>query len=447
MLNESRSYTNNSFSFPSTLRYPSASSGHYSVQHTLERVHALAVPRTFIEPNDTVEKVGKIFLANHHLQAVPVVQHKVPVGMVYRYQLMDIFLSPYGRDLHGKKSIMRFMDSNPVMVEYDLPVEVVSQYLTQKMQLPAVQEFIITKHGYYEGMGTVLELLKKITDLQIQAYNHALAQQVQQLEQRTAELVMATLTAQAAASQAKAANQTKSRFLANMSHELRTPLNAIIGYSDMLQEDATDLGHAECVSDLQKIKSAGQHLLNLVSDILDISKIEAGKMELHVETFDFATVIQEVAHTVQPLMADKGNTLRVECDYFGTLHADLLKIRQCLFNLLSNATKFSQHSEILLFSARESIDGQEWIIFGVRDQGIGMTQAQLDKLFQPFTQADNSTTRQYGGTGLGLAITKEFCEVMGGTISVDSDVDKGSTFIIRLPTLMQVKTCTPSLIS
>jgi signal transduction histidine kinase len=430
MLTDSLTFSNKNFPFfgvHGTLRG--------SDRYSAEIVYSLLTPRIFVNPEDTVEKVSKLFLANHLLQSLPVVRHLAPVGIVHRYQLMDIFLSPYGRDLHGRKSIERFMDTQPVVVEYNLPVEVVSQYLTQKMPTSTaiVQEFIIAKHGLYEGMGMVLDLLKKITDLQIQAYNHVLAQKVQQLEQRTAELAMTTQTAQAAMEQAQAANIAKSRFLANMSHELRTPLNAIIGYSEMLQEEASESKHSEYLPDLQKIQGAGQHLLKLVSHILDISKIEAGKMELHLETFDFTKVLYEVAATVQPLMAEHNNTLQVECNYFSTLHTDLLKVRQCLFNLLSNAAKFSKNREILLFAAPDVCEDQPWIVFGVRDHGIGINPNQLNKLFQPFTQADDSTTRQYGGTGLGLSITKHFCEAMKGNIQVESEVGKGSTFIIRLP--------------
>jgi PAS domain S-box-containing protein len=240
---------------------------------------------------------------------------------------------------------------------------------------------------------------------------------------------------------AEEANRAKSQFLANMSHELRTPLNAIIGYSEMLQEDAEDLGYEDLTPDLEKIRGAGKHLLALINDILDISKIEAGKMELYLESFDVAQVISDVEHTIQPLLDKNHNALKVECcSNIGDMHADLTKLRQSLLNLLSNAAKFTEHGTITLTVRKdesiEELDRNQhcdFMLFQVADTGIGMSLEQLDKVFQAFTQADASTTRKYGGTGLGLAITRHFCRMMGGDISVKSTLGQGSTFTIRLP--------------
>jgi signal transduction histidine kinase/DNA-binding response OmpR family regulator len=230
------------------------------------------------------------------------------------------------------------------------------------------------------------------------------------------------------------ANQAKSAFLASMSHELRTPLNAIIGYSEMLQEEVEDLEVQELSPDLQKIHSAGKHLLALINDILDLSKIEAGKMDLYLETFDLAEAIREVVTTVEPLVQKKANRLEVRCDpALGTMHADVTKIRQSLFNLLSNASKFTENGTITLEAERERAGVRDWIVLSVSDTGIGMTPEQQANLFQAFSQADASTTRKYGGTGLGLVITRRFCEMMGGTIVVRSEAGEGSTFTIRLP--------------
>jgi PAS domain S-box-containing protein len=233
---------------------------------------------------------------------------------------------------------------------------------------------------------------------------------------------------------AEAANQAKSAFLASMSHELRTPLNAIIGYSEMLQEEAAELGQEDFTPDLQKIHTAGQHLLALINDILDLSKIEAGKMDLFLETFDISTMIQDVVTTIQLLVEKNTNTLAVHgASNLGTMRADLTKVRQSLFNLLSNACKFTTRGAITLAVTRETMDGAAWLTFRVSDTGIGMSPEQRGKLFQAFSQADASTTRQYGGTGLGLAITQHFCQMMGGTVTVESTLGQGSTFTIRLP--------------
>ncbi len=229
---------------------------------------------------------------------------------------------------------------------------------------------------------------------------------------------------------AEGANRTKSLFLANMSHELRTPLNAVIGYSEMLQEEAQELGVSKLVPDLEKINTAGKHLLSLINDVLDLSKIEAGKMDLYVETFFIPDAVKEVAGTVAPLLAKNGNTISIDCpEALGNMTADLTKLRQSLFNLLSNASKFTTKGQVRLVVRREA----DQISFEVSDTGIGMNDEQIDRLFEVFTQADPSTTRRFGGTGLGLAISLRLCQMMGGDIGVRSQPGRGSTFTITLP--------------
>ncbi|HET8726848.1 MAG TPA: response regulator [Alphaproteobacteria bacterium] len=238
--------------------------------------------------------------------------------------------------------------------------------------------------------------------------------------------------------QAEEANQSKSQFLANMSHELRTPLNAIIGYSEMLLEEAEELEQPGLAADLEKIRSAARHLLALINDILDLSKIEAGKMDVFIEEFDVAAMLNDVRATIEPLIERNQNILEIEVEgELGRMRSDPTKVRQNLFNLLSNASKFTKGGQITLKAHRLVHDGGEWLEFRVTDTGIGMTQEQLAKLFQAFTQADASTTRHYGGTGLGLAITKHFCRMLGGDVQVESEHGKGSTFTVLLPAIRE----------
>jgi signal transduction histidine kinase/DNA-binding response OmpR family regulator len=233
---------------------------------------------------------------------------------------------------------------------------------------------------------------------------------------------------------AEAANEAKSRFLASMSHELRTPLNAIIGYSEILIEDAADLGQEHFVTDLEKIMAAGRHLLSLINDVLDLSKIEAGKMEVYIERFDLPRLLADVETTVQPLVAKNGNRLTLDVEVEpAEVETDKTKLRQNLFNLLSNAAKFTEGGEIVLSVRRRAEKEEDWLDIAVTDTGIGMTEAQQAKLFQAFSQADSSTTRNYGGTGLGLAITKAFVQMLGGTISAESAAGRGSTFRFSIP--------------
>jgi len=230
------------------------------------------------------------------------------------------------------------------------------------------------------------------------------------------------------------ASQHKSQFLANMSHELRTPMNAIIGVSEMLLEDARDLGREDDIEPLERILRAANHLLELINEILDLSKIEAGKMELELETFDVVSLVEDVAATIRPIAEKNGNRIEIErAASLGSMHADAMRIRQALLNLASNAVKFTEGGVVTIAAARETEAGQDWIVLRVTDTGIGMTAEQTARLFQDFTQADSSTTRKYGGTGLGLAISRRFCRMMGGDITVESTPGVGSTFVIRLP--------------
>ncbi|MSU35965.1 MAG: response regulator [Pedosphaera sp.] len=272
---------------------------------------------------------------------------------------------------------------------------------------------------------------------EIEAKAEALAESNRQLD-------VARAAAECARSAADEASRAKSSFLANMSHELRTPLNTILGYSEMLQEEE-DVGQPGLVPDLEKIHGAGKHLLGLINDILDLSKVESGKMTLYLEEFDVQKLVREVAATVQPLVTKNGNRLEVTCPAdIGVMRADVTKIRQTLFNLLSNSSKFTDKGVIRMEVSRQRSGGGPLptfhgatIQFVVTDSGIGMTPEQLGRLFQAFTQADASTSRKFGGTSLGLAISRKFCQLMGGDITVTSEPGNGSTFIVTLPIYVQ----------
>ncbi|MFM6038123.1 MAG: ATP-binding protein [Sphaerospermopsis kisseleviana] len=276
------------------------------------------------------------------------------------------------------------------------------------------------------------------TDDEIGLLAKSLNRLIERVSERTKQLEQAKELAEAAST-------AKSQFLANVSHELRTPLNAVIGLSQLLQDDAADFAASpDFITDLETINSAGRHLLKLINDILDVSKIEAGKMTLYPETFDITNLINNVVLTVKPAMEKNGNTLQVDCDdNLGTMYTDQTRMQQILLNLLSNAAKFTTNGKVTLTVKHEKIKLRQdaplsVISFTVTDTGIGMSPSQQQQLFQPFTQGDNSTTRKYGGTGLGLAISRHFCQMMGGEIIVKSQLGAGSTFKVNLPLTVQV---------
>jgi len=283
-------------------------------------------------------------------------------------------------------------------------------------------------HIMAQQCASALENLQLYLDLK--EANQKTLQMLEVAEQARQEAEQARL-------ESEVASQAKSQFLANMSHELRTPLNAIIGYSEMLLEVAEDCEQDDCLQDLQKILGAGTHLLRLINDVLDLSKIEAGKMDLFLETFALNTVLNEVVSTIQPSVEKKHSTLTVTYDdHLGDMQTDLTKLRQMLLNLMSNSAKFTEKGSIRLEVKRDG----EWVTFCVIDNGIGMTIEQQKKLFQPFIQGDSSTTRRYGGTGLGLAITQKFAQLVGGRLWAESKFGHGSTFVLSLPVTAQTTT-------
>jgi signal transduction histidine kinase/DNA-binding response OmpR family regulator/ligand-binding sensor domain-containing protein len=292
---------------------------------------------------------------------------------------------------------------------------------------------LIARILYMRKRGEAERLREKLLEEE-HAAREAAERSRTEIEAKNQQLEESRTAAEEARQLADEANQAKSTFLANMSHELRTPMNAIIGYSEMLQEEAEDLNQKGFIPDLQKIHGAGKHLLSLINDILDLSKVEAGKMTLFLEDFDVMKLIHEVAATVQPLIEKNSNKLEIDCPAdIGTMRADVTKLRQTLFNLLSNASKFTERGTIRLETRRTLNTQHSTLNFTVSDTGIGMTPEQLGRIFEAFTQADASTTRKYGGTGLGLAISRKFCQLMGGDITVESEPGRGTTFTITLP--------------
>jgi signal transduction histidine kinase/CheY-like chemotaxis protein len=291
-----------------------------------------------------------------------------------------------------------------------------------------------------DGFNTMLSEIQQ-RDTALQSTNGELKTRTQELEEEIFHRKQTQEELLNAKHAAEEANRAKSTFLANMSHELRTPLNAIIGYSEMLEEETRDSGKIENVQDLRKIQASGKHLLSLINDVLDLSKIEAGKMVLHLETFEVSQVIEEMVTTLQPAAAKNGNSIHVHlADNVNMMRADITKVRQILFNLLSNACKFTDHGTVSVNVEQIKTEDRDWIQFQVHDTGIGISAKQKENLFQEFAQADASIARKYGGTGLGLAITHRFVQLMKGCIWVESETGQGAVFTVRLPAQVVAET-------
>jgi signal transduction histidine kinase/DNA-binding response OmpR family regulator len=321
--------------------------------------------------------------------------------------------------LEGNAGLLALIDRGMAAIPPDTLAAINDRWIARGLDWKSVITWVAPVIG-----GAILVIIF------VAVWNRRLGREI--LERKRVEQALA-----GAKEAADAANRAKSAFLANMSHELRTPMNAILGYSEMLVEEAEDLGHEDFIPDLKKINQAGTHLLALINDVLDLSKIESGKMEAFAEDIDVGNLLDEVIATARPLLDKNGNRLRIERgEHLGTARQDLTKIRQSLFNLLSNAAKFTHAGKVTLSAKRAQVSGADWLTFAVSDTGIGIPEDKLDHVFEEFSQADESTTRDYGGTGLGLAISRRFCRLLGGTLTVTSQPGEGSTFTIHLPAVL-----------
>ena len=380
-------------------------------------VTVLDLPFFDVQVSDTApgSAVAKLFEQNHSLPGILVIGDGQFRGMVSRNQFFQRLGRPFGIELYSTRPITVYLDSMPAS-PISLPAETTIQNAIILCLARPVENiydpFVVALKNEPPRLIDFLALILKQTEL-------LTAAQIEAHSQRAAAI---------------SASNAKSDFLAAMSHELRTPLTAIIGYGEILIEDVKSGQLNESVRRLESIIKAGQHLLEMINGILDIAKIEARKMDLFITTFSLTDLILEITTISQPLVRMNGNQFDVTSDRAVVeMRSDEGKLRQCLTNLLGNAAKFTSNGRVGLTIQKEVHDDGEWVSFQVSDTGIGMDETQLSRLFEPFYQADFSISRRFGGTGLGLSLTKQYCEMLGGRLSVQSALNQGTTFTMKLP--------------
>ncbi len=387
----------------------------------------------------TREKLYKLDVTPEEKSRIEIQRRVLSEGQEVMAQVFDLIRE--GNYTQARNDIFKALKVNNAIIEELTLMIKVGHDVSKKELTQATDNYLETRRNVFildviAVLVCVLIAVVVFRNLRVNQQNitsavGALKQANEKLEARVLERTQDLL---ALRDEAVNANKAKSRFLANMSHELRTPLNAIIGYSDILIEDAEDYGLVNECKDLHKILSAGKHLLDLIDDILDISRIESGNLEVECETFALKGLIKEVIDVMHPLIEQRNNSFAFEYDdQIVNIYADPRRVKQILFNLLSNANKFTEHGQISLNIKQQQIDQRNWLRCEIKDTGIGISQDDQKRVFQAFMQVDASATRKYGGTGLGLAISLRFCQMMGGTIELQSELGKGCCVIVLLP--------------